>query len=86
MGGCRRIENTLPALDWRRAGKGAEWVPFAEVLNENDDAGWGAQQKGALKSFLVGRQWTQQRVHSAGLLCLDMDGGRQIGTLMHRHV
>ena len=52
---------------------------------------WGPEHKGALKSLVAGRQWTQQRLHSAGLvdsdlcqLCLELPGGRATGTLMHR--
>ena len=43
---------------------------------------WGPEHKGALKSAIMGRQWTQQRLHSAGLaqdslcrLCVDMPEG-----------
>ena len=61
------------------------------VLRSEDSSSLGPEQKGALRSLVAGRQWTQQRLHSAGLvesnlcqLCLGMPGGNQVGTLLHR--
>ena len=61
------------------------------VLRMKDSDDWGPEQKGALRSLLAGRQWTQQRLQSAKLvdsslcqLCLGMPGGDQVGSLIHR--
>ena len=87
----RRIEDKFPALQSGGLGLGAAWRPIAAALRVKDSEDWGPEQKGALRSLLAGRQWTQQRLHRAGLvdscvcrLCLDMHDGNQVGTLLHR--
>ena len=63
-----RIEDKLPALDSRGMGVGAAWRPVLSALRMKDSSDWGPKHKGALRSLLAGRQWTQQRLHSAKLL------------------
>ena len=62
------------------------------ALKAKDTTDWGPAQKDALRSLVASRQWPQQRLHAAGLadsslckLCIDMPGGDQPGTLLHRH-
>ena len=87
----RRIEHSLLALDSGGAGRGAAWRPIQTVLATRDSSDWGPQHKATLTSLVVGRQWPQQRLHSAGLvdsslcqLCLELPGGGQTGALFHR--
>ena len=87
----RRVEGNLPCLSSGGKGRGAWWKPIARALRQPDSADWNAKHKGALKSTIMNRQWTQQRLHAAGLvespvcqLCKDLPGGGQVGTLLHR--
>ena len=88
----RRIADKLPALNVDGFGVGAEWGPVASVLNCKDSEQWGPEHKGALKSLIMGRQWTQQRRHKAFKeetdlcqLCLNHPLGYKKGNLIHRH-
>ena len=83
----KRVEAKLPWLQEEgRPGYGAWWIPIKEALNMPNTDTWGPEHKGALKSAITGRQWTQQRLHSAGLaqdslcrLCMDMPEGGRLG-------
>ena len=86
-----RIEKKLPWLAIGPRGAGAWWLPISRALRLTNSDGWGAAHKGALKSAIMDRQWTQQRLHAAHLaddslcrLCLELPGGQQVGTLLHR--
>ena len=86
------MEAKLPWLqDEGKPGNGAWWIPIKQVLQLPNTDAWGPEHKGALKSAIMGRQWTQQRLHSAGLaqdshcrLCVGMQEGGQVGTFLHR--
>jgi len=87
----RRIEHKFPALDSQGMGLGAAWRPVISALRMRDSTEWGPQHKGALRSLLAGRQWPQQRLHSAMLvessdcqLCMEHPSGPKVGTLLHR--
>ena len=72
-------------------GLAGAWVaPIRSVLARKDSATWNHAHKGALKSALANRQWTQQRLHKAGLsdsnlcqLCVGCEDG-DLGTHLHR--
>ena len=87
----KRIENKFPVLNSYGRGAGAWWKPILSVLRQKNSLEWGPHQKAALKSAIMGRQWTQQRLHKAKLvdddqcqLCKDLVGGSCVGTLWHR--
>ena len=87
----RRVEAKLPALESGGRGLGAWDLPIRSALNMRNCESWGPEHKGAYKSVAAGRQWTQQRLFSAGLvesklcqLCLHLPGGGHIGTALHR--
>ena len=88
----KRMEAKLPRLQEEgRPGNCVWWIPIKAALKMPNTATWGPEHKGALKSAIMGRQWTQQRLHCAGLaqdslcrLCMDMPDGGQVGTLLHR--
>ena len=89
----RRLEDKYPALDSGGLGTGAAWRPISKALNMKATGTWTNEHKAALKSAVSGRQWSQQRKHKANLvtsnlcqLCLDLPGGNQCGTLLHRWV
>ena len=82
------VENKFPALGSEGAGRGAAWRPIQSALAQKDTDEWGPKHKGALRSLIAGRQWPEQRLHSAGLvesnlcqLCFT-----EPGTLLHRLV
>ena len=68
---------------------GHDWViePLRKLLRKQDAGkNWGAQEQGQLRSAMCSGQWTQSRLHKAGLaesplcsLC-----GKANGTLAHR--
>ena len=81
----------LPALD-NPGGLAGAWIaPIRNVLARKDSVTWNHAHKGALKSAMANRQWTQQRLHKAGLsdsnlcqLCVGCENGDQVGTHLHR--
>ena len=97
---ARAIEARFPILDSGGRGFGPHLYPIVKLLSaksgKEDDWTW--QHKGALRSAVTGRQWSQQRLHSAGLvdskvcqLCVatlqcepDTDDLAFSGTLLHR--
>ena len=86
-----RIEKRLPAISSEGQGLGVWLAPITSALRMPNSETWGPEHKGALKSAMANRQWTQQRLHSAALvesplcqLCLGMAGGNQIGSAVHR--
>jgi hypothetical protein len=86
-----RIEKKLHWLATGHRGVGAWWLPISRALRQTNSDGCGAAHKGAFKSAVMGRQWTQQRLHAAHLaddslcrLCIELPGGQQVGTLLHR--
>ena len=88
----RKVEHAHPTLNSAGAGLGPAWRPIVGALKAKDTTDRGPAQKGALRSLVANRQWPQQRLHAAGLadsslckLCIDMSGGAQPGTLLHRH-
>jgi len=87
----KRVEATFPCLAVGLPGSGAAWRPVCQALFSRNEQKWGPEHKGALRSAIAGRQWPQQRLHSAGLvsdshclLCKGMPGGDKPGTLLHR--
>ena len=57
----RQVAMTLPALG-NPGGLAGAWVaPIRSVLARKDSAAWNHAHKGALKSAMANRQWTQQR-------------------------
>ena len=88
----RRIEACLPGLVGNTPGLGAAWGPVCKVVWGKSNEDWKPEHRGALKSAICGRQWTQQRLYKAGLaennlckLCEGLPGGDQVGTLLHRY-
>ena len=75
----------LPALDNPRGLAGAWIAPIRNVLARKDSVTWNHAHKGALKSAMANRQWTQQRLHKAGLsdsnLCQLCVGKQQVRNL-----
>lgn len=99
------VHHSVVQWRWRRAesmqtptfsngfGRGPAWRPIKAGLKLKDSKDWGPEQKGALRSLVMGLQWTQQRLHAAGLvqdsrcrLCLGHVNGNRGDTLLHRHV
>ena len=94
----RRIAARHPHLD-KAGSPGAVFLePIYRLLKPKDFENWAARERGGLRSAVLDRQWTQQRLHAAGkvksmncLLCvqsgrcdpLDPDP-RFCGTLIHR--
>ena len=63
----RAIEARIPSLDSGGKGNGPHLYPIGKLLSEQgNDAEWTREHKGALRSAVTGRQWTQQRLHRAG--------------------
>lgn len=86
----RRIEDKMPAFHSSGAGRRAAWRPVLCVLGRRDSTNWGPEHQGVLFFLTIGKQWTQQRLHRAGLadsnLCqlrFDLLGGGQVGRLLH---
>ena len=87
----KQVAVKLPALD-NPGGQAGAWIaPIRSVLARKDSATWNHAHKGALKSAMANRQWTQQRLHRAGLsdsnlcqLCAGCEHGDQVGTHLHR--
>ena len=87
----RQVAMKLPALG-NPGGLAGAWVaPIRNVLARKDSRAWNHAHKGALKSAMANRQWTQQRLHKAGLsdsnicqLCVGGEDGDQVGTHLHR--
>ena len=89
----RRVEKAFPSLRCAVSGDGPAWRPILKALNCKDTDSWGQTHKGAFRSLVAGRQWTQARLAKAQLvesplcqLCLHLPGGGVPGTLLHRHV
>ena len=88
----------MPGLKSKAGGFGAHMQPIFRLLQAKPSPQWGAREKGALRSAFANRQWTQCRLHSAGMastkncrLCVqlgyctqDDPDPRHWGTLMHR--
>ena len=87
----KQVAMKLPALD-NPGGLAGAWIaPIRNVLARKDSVTWNHAHKGALKSAMANRQWTQQRLHKAGLsdsnlcqLCVGCENGDQVGTHLHR--
>ena len=87
----KQVAIKLPALD-NPGGLAGAWIaPIRSVLARKDCDTWNHAHKGALKSAMANRQWTQQRLHKAGLsdsnlcqLCVGCENGDQVGTHLHR--
>jgi hypothetical protein len=58
----RRVELVFPMLASGNKGNGPAWRPVLSVLCVKESEHWGPAQKGALRSVICGRQWTQERV------------------------
>ena len=57
----KQVAMKLPALD-NPGGLAGAWVaPIRSVLARKDSVTWNDAHKGALKSAMANRQWTQQR-------------------------
>ena len=89
----RRIEHHFPALYSEGQGSGADWRAVQKALRLKSTEHWSFPQKGALKSAIAGRQWTQDRLFKAGLsthneclLCRHLPEGGVPGTLLHRYL
>ena len=63
----KRIEKSFPQLAANGSGRGALMEPIWQLLRDTKDTPeWNGNHRGALKSQMAGRQWTQTRVHKAG--------------------
>ena len=63
----KRIEKAYPHLAANGSGRGALMEPIWQLLKDRKGGSeWNNHHKGALKSQMAGRQWTQTRVHKAG--------------------
>ena len=87
----KQVAVKLPALENPGGHAGAWIAPIRNVLARKDNDTWNHAHKGALKSAMANRQWTQQRLHKAGLsdsnlcqLCAGCEHGDQVGTHLHR--
>ena len=92
------MEARLPYLAQADGGHGPFILPILRLLEAPHSEEWGAEQQGALRSVLTGRQWPQARRFQAGFTTarccqLCVKGGpcsetsvdpRFQGTLMHR--
>ena len=63
----KQVAVKLPALENPGGHAGAWIAPIRNVLARKDNDTWNHAHKGALKSAMANRQWTQQRLHKAGL-------------------
>ena len=63
----RRVEAKFPHLAQEGGGHGPFIEPIFKLLSAKPSASWGASHQGALRSVLANRQWTQTRLHRAGL-------------------
>lgn len=63
----QNVESRIPSLIRGVGGFGAHLQPIFRLLQGKQSEQWGPSQKGALRSTLSNRQWTQCRLHSAGL-------------------
>ena len=94
----RSVERRIPSLRRGAGGFGAYLQPIFRLLQAKPSEHWGRREKGALRSALTNRQWTQCRLHSAGLarnkncqLCVQLGycaeddaDPKHRGTLLHR--
>ena len=87
----RALESKMPHLSSSGLGLGAWWHPVQSALRLPNTDSWNYVHKGALLSAIMGRQWPQQRLFSAGLvdsnlcqLCKERPDGGCLGTLAHR--
>ena len=82
----KQVAIKLPALV-NPGGLAGAWIaPIRSVLARKDCDTWNHAHKGALKSAMSNRQWTQQRLQKAGLsdsnlcqLCIGCENGDQVG-------
>ena len=97
---AKAIEWRFPALSSDGRGEGPHIGPIVRLLEPRGKTEeWGWEHRGALRSAVAGRQWTQQRLFSAGLvdtkacqLCVATlrcdpctEDPEFVGTLLHRH-
>jgi hypothetical protein len=64
----RLVEAKLPHLTQGSGGHGPFIEPVLKLLAAQPTATWDAKHQGALRSALANRQWTQVRLHMAGLV------------------
>ncbi len=62
----RRLEQKYPQLVQGDGGHGPFVEPLFRLLDAKHSKEWTVEHKGALRSVLADRQWTQLRLHSAG--------------------
>ena len=94
-----RLESKLPSLKQGEGGHGLHVQPLFSLLkSKRASENWDRQQRGALISSVINRQWTQARLFSAGMadnmacrLCVakglcspDSQDPRFRGTAVHR--
>ena len=94
----RRLEANHPHLKQDEGGHGILVRPLFRLLSSSNQPEWGREQRGALRSAIMNRQWTQARLFRCGWtdtpnckLCIAMgyctpenrDHGFA-GTLLHR--
>ncbi|HUU60977.1 MAG TPA: reverse transcriptase domain-containing protein, partial [Acidimicrobiia bacterium] len=74
----RNIEAAIPSLAAGSSGAGPDMAPLWRLLNSREETNrWSSQLRGALRSLIANRQWTQERgfragwfEHSKCMLCL----------------
>ena len=96
---ARAIEDKFPSLCSGGRGDGPHLLPILQLLSDvSRGEEWTWQHRGALKSAVSGRQWSQQGLYKAGLvgsmtcqLCVathqcspDSEDPAHCGTLVHR--
>ena len=96
---AKAIEDKFPSLCSGGRGHGPHLLPILRLLSQGSrDDEWTWQHRGALKSAVSGRQWSQQGLYKAGLvdnkicqLCVatlqcspDSEDPAFFGTLIHR--
>ncbi len=94
----KKVEDRHPCLRQGVGGHGAFMQPLFQLLRPRDSEEWGPMQRGALRSAVADRQWTQHKLWKcgrasspvsrlcvmAGLVDEHSDDPKFQGTLMHR--
>ena len=64
----RNVEAKIPAVRNGLGGDGALFCPIFQLLRAKHSSQWGSKEKAGLRSVIANRQWTQTRLHSAGMV------------------